>query len=176
MNDDLPERTEDPYVLPGTGGVLRNKLGLDTWDALERAQATRSFLRARQLVEEPIPGRLDLAHLQDVHHHLFKDVYDWAGEIRAWNPERAEAALDDASVAYPRWDDPDPARRLDARLEAAFAELAEDDHLKGLETQPERFVERLATHMTAVWQAHAFRDGNTRATSAFFRQLIVEAG
>jgi cell filamentation protein len=24
----------------------------------------------------------DLAHLQAIHHHLFQDIYDWAGEIR----------------------------------------------------------------------------------------------
>ena len=176
MSDDDTERTDDPYALPGTGGVLRNKRGIETWDELERLQANRSFQRAGQLVEEPIEGRLDLEHLQEIHHHLFQDVYDWAGEVRVWDPFRAETTLGGASVEYPRVDDPDPSRRLDARLDAAFEGLAGDDHLKGLETQPERFVERLATHMTSVWKAHAFRDGNTRATSAFFRQVIVEAG
>lgn len=175
MSDD-DGREDDPYVLPGTNGVLRNTRGLRTREELEKAQASRSFQRAGQLVERPIEGRFDLDHLQDIHHHLFQDVHDWAGELRAWNPERVEPALGGVSVAYPRVDDPDPTRRLDARLDAAFEALREDDHLKGLETSPERFVERLATHMTAVWHCHAFRDGNTRAVAALFRQLVVDAG
>jgi cell filamentation protein len=34
-------------------------------------------------IAEGVPnGSFDLAHLRAIHHHLFQDVYDWAGELR----------------------------------------------------------------------------------------------
>jgi len=28
-------------------------------------------------------GDFDLAHLRAIHRHLFQDIYEWAGELRA---------------------------------------------------------------------------------------------
>ena len=68
---------DDPYLYPGTP-VLRNKLGLtdpDQFDQMERRLVT-------QRIAEGVPtGVFDLAHLRAIHHHLFQDVYDWAGEL-----------------------------------------------------------------------------------------------
>lgn len=36
-----------------------------------------------QRIYEPIPGGdFDMIHLHAIHHYLFQDVYDWAGELR----------------------------------------------------------------------------------------------
>jgi cell filamentation protein len=70
--------SDDPYTYPETT-TLRNKLGIrdaEQLDALERRMAA-------QRAAEGIPaGDFGLAHLQEIHRHLFQDVYDWAGQVR----------------------------------------------------------------------------------------------
>jgi cell filamentation protein len=38
--------------------------------------------RSRELSQNPLKGRFDLAHLQAIHRCLFGDVYEWAGQLR----------------------------------------------------------------------------------------------
>ena len=68
----------DPYCYPDSE-VLWNNAGLETADALEAFETAMTFARS----EEPLPnGRLLVRHYRAVHHHLFQDVYDWAGHFR----------------------------------------------------------------------------------------------
>jgi len=73
VNDDV-----DPYLIPGTK-VLRNRLGISHARSLDRIERR---LVADKIAEGAPVGAFDLAHLQAIHHHLFQDVYDWAGELR----------------------------------------------------------------------------------------------
>lgn len=71
--------SSDPYLYPGTK-ILRNRLGLTDparLDAFER------MMTAQRIIEGAPSGRFDLDHLRAIHRHLFQDVYDWAGELRA---------------------------------------------------------------------------------------------
>ena len=71
--------SDDPYVYPDTR-VLKNKL--DFRDAQALDQFERRMVAQR--IAEGVPsGDFDLRHLQAIHHHLFQDVYDWAGQVRA---------------------------------------------------------------------------------------------
>ncbi len=68
----------DPYCYPASD-VLQNKAGLETAEALEAFETAMTFARS----EEPLPpGRLSVRHYCAVHHHLFQDVYAWAGKFR----------------------------------------------------------------------------------------------
>jgi cell filamentation protein len=71
----------DPYLDPGTG-LLRNRVGARTKDALEEAEGDLSFTRLMQLMEHPPKSSGDLAELQAIHRYLFQDVYEWAGQVR----------------------------------------------------------------------------------------------
>ena len=68
----------DDYCCPGTT-VLKNKLNLT--DAAELAAFEAEVSDARADEEAPA-GDLDYVHFKAIHHHLFQDVYDWAGEAR----------------------------------------------------------------------------------------------
>lgn len=70
---------QDPYCYPGTS-VLRNRLGLTSDEALNEAERTLSAIAASEI--EFIPPPYDLASLKRIHHQLFQDIYDWAGELR----------------------------------------------------------------------------------------------
>jgi cell filamentation protein len=68
----------DPYTYANST-VLVNKLDLREQAELDAFEAEISSARA----EEPLPdGALDFIHYKAVHHHLFQDVYQWAGLVR----------------------------------------------------------------------------------------------
>ena len=71
----------DPYVDQRTG-VLRNLIGAKSQSVLDSAESDLTFARATQIQKHRIPRTNDLAELCAIHHHLFQDVYDWAGQIR----------------------------------------------------------------------------------------------
>ena len=69
---------EDPYTYKKST-VLVNKLDLQNQAGLDAFEAEISSARA----EEPLPdGSLDFEHYKAIHHHLFQDVYHWAGQVR----------------------------------------------------------------------------------------------
>jgi cell filamentation protein len=73
------EAINDPYCYPGTT-VLKNLRGLRGAAAVERFEAVMTAQRA----DEPLPnGRLSGRHYRVIHHHLFQDVYAWAGKFRS---------------------------------------------------------------------------------------------
>lgn len=149
----------DPYVYPGTD-VLRNQLGLRDTDALARAEANFTNARLVQLVEAPIPGDFDLAHLQAFHRHLFQDLYEWAGQLRTIPIAKADL------FCLPQ--------HIETYASDVFGELAADNQLVRLPRK--QFVERAAHHLANVNALHPFREGNGRAQRAFFSQLANEAG
>jgi cell filamentation protein len=67
----------DPYCYPDTQ-VLINKLDIHNAADLERIERRLTFERMRSGIPK---GDFDLKHLQAIHHHLFQDVYDWAGKL-----------------------------------------------------------------------------------------------
>ena len=69
---------DDPYCYRGTN-VLRNLLNIRDKIELEKAENLLVSKRA----EEPLPrGSFSYRHYRNIHRHLFRDVYAWAGRIR----------------------------------------------------------------------------------------------
>jgi cell filamentation protein len=151
--------SDDPYLDPDTS-VLVNLLGLSDAEELQAAETDLVFARGEQLELHPLPGDYDVAHLQAFHRLLFGDVYPWAGDFRTVNIAR--------SASFGDW------RHIRTYLEQVFADLARENHLRGLAR--EEFVRRLAHYFGEVNAAHPFREGNGRTQRAFFRQLARDAG
>ncbi|MDH2406087.1 Fic family protein [Bradyrhizobium sp. SSUT18] len=69
---------DDPYCYKGTS-VLKNRAHLRDAKTLDDFELEMSTLRSL----EPLPdGRFTPTHYKRVHHHLFQDVYPWAGKYR----------------------------------------------------------------------------------------------
>jgi len=73
---------QDPYEYPHYPGVLIKKFDLHSAAQLRLAEAAATAVRLSELEAQSVAGRFDLAHLQAIHHHIFQDVYSWAGELR----------------------------------------------------------------------------------------------
>lgn len=65
----------DNYTYHGSD-VLKNKGNLTEHNALDAFEADATAIRLLEIIEHPIQGKFDLAHLQAIHFHIFQDVYD----------------------------------------------------------------------------------------------------
>ncbi|BBG03574.1 MULTISPECIES: Fic/DOC family protein [Pseudonocardia] len=149
----------DPY-LDLDAGVLRNRLGITDAGELARAEAELTALRLIELRQEPLPGRYDLDHLQDFHHHIFCDIYDWAGELRTVSLGKGQL------FCLPQ--------HLESSGEDIFDRLHRTQLLRGRHLGS--FVTGLAELLGDINALHPFREGNGRTQRAFMAQLARAAG
>lgn len=156
----MPNSTYDDYIDAATG-VLKNRLGITAESVLEEAEATFASVRSYELAENPLPGSFDLAHLQALHHYLFQDVYDWAGQLRTIDITKGGNRF--ANFAY-----------IESAARPIFKTLADEDYLAGLGA--EKFSERAAHYLGEINALHPFREGNGRAQREFISQLAYKNG
>ncbi len=90
----------DPYVYPNTN-VLINKLGITDEQQLITVEA--QLIIANILEIESLISEVNFdsyRSLQQLHRHLFNELYEWAGEFRSINIYKRERILDGLSVIY----------------------------------------------------------------------------
>lgn len=171
----------EDYVYPGTD-VLRNKFGLRDAEQLRVVEEVLTFRRAYELTQTPIQGGFDYDHMKAIHHHLFQDVYEWAGQERVgpFKPmtkdypnvvdfEPGDPAAPMATYGYYPGD-----RSMTEAAQTQYARLARKDHLKGLSR--DEFAHELAEFWGELNVIHSFREGNTRSQVRFCSQLAAQAG
>ena len=147
----------DPLCYPGTT-VLRNRLGIENQADLDEFELALFLIRA----DEPVPaGNLDYDHYKAVHHHLFQDVYEWAGNVRTIRIGKGGNWF-----CYPEY--------IDQEMHRVFSELADADHLCGLEV--DGFAVRAAHVLAEINAVHPFREGNGRTQLTFLAMLAENAG
>ena len=157
----------DPYLDPQSG-ILLNKFGLTDQISLDRAEADVVAVRSILLQGIPLKGNFDSEHLKQIHHYLFQDVYEWAGQFRQIGMVKAEFA---SGGRVTRFTAPE---LIEQELTAVFHNLAQDRFLKGL---PRRdFAQKVAVLFSDINRIHPFREGNGRAQRQFVRQLSNSVG
>jgi len=148
---------DDPYTYENST-VLVNKLDLRDQDDLDAYEAEISNARSG----EPLPdGELDFEHYCAVHHHLFQDVYAWAGRVRT-----VRISKQGNPFCYPE--------HIEAQARKLFAELKANSFLENLE--PDEFSNQAAHFLSGLNAIHAYREGNRRAQLTFLAMLADNAG
>lgn len=148
---------DDPYTYENST-VLVNKLDLTNQQQLSEFEAEISTARA----EEPLPeGKLNFAHYKAVHHHLFQDVYEWAGQARTVRISKGGNPF-----CFPE--------NIEGQAAILFGDLKAQHYFRGLE--PEVFAKQAAHFLSELNAIHAFREGNGRAQLTFFTLLADYAG
>mgnify|MGYP003398850155 FL=1 len=66
---------------PGTA-VLINKFDIHDEAKLNEVETVLVSARSAEWMEHPKADSFDFTHYKAVHHFLFSDLYDWAGQIR----------------------------------------------------------------------------------------------
>ena len=145
---------------PGTT-VLINNLNIRNEAALNEAEALSTFVNASKLEQNPLEGGFDFAHYKAVHHFLFSDLYDCAGQIRTVNISKKGTRFC-------------PAEEIEQRAELVFGRLKACNYYR--ELPRDEFVEEIVDFYCATNELCPFREGNIRAQRAFLAQLIRRAG
>ena len=105
-------------------------------------------------------GAFDFAHYKSIHHFLFCDLYNWAGQIRAINISKKGTVFV-------------PAAEIPSCANACFSRLATFTD-EGLSHQ--KFIEAIADFYNTINMLHPFREGNGRTQRLFFTQWIRHLG
>jgi cell filamentation protein len=147
----------DPYCYGGTT-VLKNIPDIRDQIALDEYEAAMTAQRA----DEPLPlGRLSVAHFRAIHHHLFQDVYTWAGRFRTVRLGKGGSAF-----CYPE--------NIAREMRDLFRSLRDKRHLKGLKR--DIFAVEAATFLSTLNAIHPFREGNGRTQTTFLAFVADRAG
>jgi cell filamentation protein len=131
--------------------TLKNKLGITDPQQLGTAEADLTAFRLAELRTAPIRGGFDSLHLQEIHHHVYHDLYDWAGELRrvdAGNQHTPEVATS---------------------LNAIFDRLGRENHLKGL--GPEEWSHSASAYIYDLGTIQPFLARNDVALREFAEEL-----
>lgn len=150
---------DDPYALPN--GVLVNLLGLTTTADLNDAEAELVPLRTLQLWEQPLPGPFDLSSLQAIHHHLFQDIYPWAGQVR-----RVDIAKNDTVFL--------PHPEIVQAADVLFGQVSRE--LSGVDVDAATFCVVMARLLGRLNHIHPFREGNGRTQRELLNAMARERG
>ncbi len=156
----------DPYLYEDSQ-VLRNKLNIKDQDKLDEAEADYVVYRLKDLAMNPMPGEYNTAHLLKMHHYIFQDLYDWAGEPRVIAIYKEEDVLGGMSVEYS-----DP---FDITKDTHF--ILSDMRKKAWKNMTrEQAATEFCDSLARLWKVHPFREGNTRTTITFCCQYADEIG
>src|SRR5277367_2178525 len=129
----------------------KNKLGITDREQLATVEADLATFRLTELRIAPIRGGFDSVHLQNIHHHVYQDLYDWAGELR-----RVDAGNR-------------PASEVATSLDAVFDRLARENHLKG--GTPEEWSHSASTYIYELGTIRPFLNGNEVVLREFADEL-----
>lgn len=147
----------DPYCYEGST-VLKNIPGIRDAAQLEAFETVSTTQRA----DEPLPaGRLSVRHYRSIHHHLFQDVYAWAGRYRVTRISKR-----DATFCYPENIPREMRRLFDTLKSQGFFRN------RGLD----EFVQRSTNFLAELNAIHPFREGNGRTQLTFLSALAARAG
>ena len=129
--------------------ALENKLGLTSSTDLARAEERISKKKAVELFEKGILDNLPagkFSTLQTIHKYLFKDIYNFAGELRTVNIAKGNFRF--APLMY---------------LQAA---------LENIDKMPQSNFDEIVEKYVEMNIAHPFREGNGRSTRIWLDHIL----
>lgn len=136
---------QDTYCYPGTD-VLRNKL--EVFDAVELEEAERELSLINADSIELFPAPYNFAYLKRLHHQLFHDLYDWAGEVRTIDIAKGDTRFCNVN-------------RIAPEAEKLFTKLAE--HKYFVQHEKADLISACAELYGDLNVVHPFREGTCSA-------------
>lgn len=146
----------DPYLYDDVD-ILKNLADIKDTNKLRAAEADITNLAMAGIYNRQY-DKFNTETLQDVHHSIFGQIYEWAGEFRTIQMIKSEEVLggDTVRYAYPK--------EIKKQLNAAMKEISK---LKRDGKNDHEIVFRMVRIISQIWQIHPFREGNTRSVIVF---------
>jgi cell filamentation protein len=139
---------DDPYCYHGSF-ILKNRFDLRDASQLEALEVEMFAARGEELL--PV-GAFDPTRYCAVHHHLFQDVYEWAGHYRT-----IRIAKGNAMFCFPE--------HIAEQMDLLFISLRKPSFLTGATTAD--FITAAAQFLGELNAVHPFREGNGRTQLTF---------
>lgn len=149
---------DERYCYPPDFKVLKNKLGIK--DGAKLDQAERGLVQTRVLEGAP-DGKFDATHVRAIHHHLFQDIYAWAGEYRTVEIGKGGRWFHNHGFIVQGMSE------VERNLQAGKL---------GQGMNADKFGDYAADVISNLNYVHPFREGNGRTQMEFLRQLSDRAG
>lgn len=130
-------------------------------------EADYTSIRLAELVTKESVSRFDFAALCDMHYYIFQDVYEWAGQVRIINIEKAEPALGGISIEY--------SDCFDIEKDAIYV-LDKMNQYAWEKASIEEVAKKFSKYLAKLWKVHPYREGNTRTIVTFGSQFIESKG
>lgn len=140
--------------------VLINKLGIRDNEQLHAAERKLASIKISDISVEPVTGKFNLKHLQDIHKAIFLDIYSWAGKIRKVDIAKGNLFC--------------RAQFIDSYSREIFGRLKQDKYLIGMDKK--QAIRKLAEYMGDINALHPFREGNGRTQRQFIIYLAKVTG
>jgi len=122
--------------------------------------------RIVQLLEKD-DFELSVDYIKHIHEYLYKDIYEFAGEFRKIDFSKHERILNSDSVAY------GDCKTLEQSLEYDIS-LEKNKNYKNMNIVD--VINNITNFSRNIWQAHPFREGNTRTTALFIEKYLISLG
>ena len=148
------------YCYPDTG-ILKNRMNIHDAGRFSEAEIRFVSIRLYQLYANPISGSFDFAHLCRIHHHIFQDLYGWAGKTRTVNIAKGN------SLFCPAWN-------ISGYADDVFR-CYYKDCMRAKDSRSE-FIHIIAAHYADLNALHPFREGNGRSQREYCRELCLQCG
>ncbi|QFU24267.1 Fic family protein [Shewanella eurypsychrophilus] len=149
----------DPYCYPDSDTLINL---FDIHDPNTLSEAETDFYAQRLLAyqaTDPSLSHFTLNHLQTIHHHLFQDVYNWAGEIRSIDVSKGRTRFCAAS-------------RIVQQSSKEFSLIPQLSEISDLTILIAAFAD-IYCELNII---HPFREGNGRTLRLFFEELAFVLG
>ncbi len=143
----------------------RTKTGHDTPD-VDTEEADKVSTNIAKLLNEKTFS-FSPTGFAAVHGRIFEGVFKFAGEYRDCNLTKKEWVLRGDTVLYVGYDEIRMALEHDFNHEKEFS-------YQGLTIA--ETIRHVAKFISGIWQIHAFREGNTRATAVFAIKYLRSMG
>jgi cell filamentation protein len=155
----FPDSVEPDYY-PKTNSFV-NIINVSDHKTLLKLESEVTFLRSYELLAEPtlIPQTFNFEHLKLIHHHLFKDLYSWAGRPRSYDVRKGTDEFTPANKLMMYENDV-----FDRSIE--FSKMSES-------VNTENSARKLASCMGIINIYHPFPEGNGRAQRIFMSSLAA---
>lgn len=154
----------DPYVYKN--GVLKNKLGIKTYEELNAAEADIGFIKLVN-VDSIGVSFFDIELIKKIHKHILGDIFDWAGEFRTVPIIKEELVIPGLSVQY------SPYKSISKDLHEKITDL---NKTAWQDLDLKQIADNFARKVALLWRVHPFRDGNTRTVLSFAYLYAKEHG
>ena len=141
-------------------GILKNLPNLTEESDLLFFESSAVSKRLEELHTNPIKIT-NSSSLLEIHHHLFQDVYEWAGKVRTVNISK------DGKPFF-------EGERFQMGFRYIDSLIIEFDKIKPDNQQA--ICEKLAEILDNINFRHPFREGNGRAQREFIRTLAFQKG